>query len=377
MQALICDNGTGYLKVGWSSSNFPDLTVPCLIGRPNRHFQSLTGEMGREYVGHDAMKFGNSVDLFRPLEHGIIEDWEGMLKLWEYTFLDQMSFDFGNTRILLSEAPMNPVKNREVMCEHMFETFGFEGLKVEIQATLALYAQGLMTGLVVDSGEGVTHCIPIYKGSIINNAIERINVAGRTLTAYMLKLLGIRGYHFDYSFDFELVREIKEKSCFVSPNIKEDRELSRTTTALEQDFQLPDGSWVRVGRERFEAPEALFNPGLLQIDEPGFAELVFNSLMKAPIDNRKDLMKSIVMSGGSTMFPGMVNRVTKELKKLHKDYRERNRTIHEQEVPKVKIKVEDPPYRRYSVFIGAAAYANILQEQPEAWVSKADWEEKT
>lgn len=96
---------------------------------------------------------------------------------------------------MLTDPPLNPLNNRERMAEYMFEKFGFESIKIEYQATLALFARGLMTGVVLDSGEGVSHCIPIYDGKILDYAIKRVNIAGRRITDYLMRLLNIRGYN--------------------------------------------------------------------------------------------------------------------------------------------------------------------------------------
>ena len=125
---------------------------------------------------------------------------------------------------MLTEPPLNPLLNREKMAEYMFEKFSYEAIKIEYQATLALFARGLMTGVVMDSGEGVSHCIPIYDGKIEEHAIRRINIAGRRITDYLMRLLNIRGYnHLRTEYDHEIVRMIKEKYCYVSLNIREDR----------------------------------------------------------------------------------------------------------------------------------------------------------
>jgi len=293
-----------------------------------------------------------------------------MLKLWDYTFTDKMHIDCSSTNLLLTEAPLNPSSNRRTMAEIVFETFDFAGMKVELQATLALYAQGLMTGLIIDSGEGVTHCIPICEGNVFKSQIERIDIAGRDLTQYLLELLTRRGYNFNTSYDFEQVRDIKEATCFVSCNLEEDRELCKNTCAYDIDYKLPDGEWIRIGQERFEAVEALFKPHLIGRDEEGIAELVFRSVMKSPIDNRKALLASMILSGGTSMFPGMVDRLTGDIKNLYKQMRKQQNSIHGEKPTKVKIKIEDPPYRKFLVYMGGTAFARILQGKPEAWITK-------
>ena len=82
-------------------------------------------------------------------------------------------------------------------------------------------------------------------------------------------------------------------------------------------FQLPDGRVIKVGGERFEAPEALFQPHLINVEGVGVAELLFNTIQAADIDTRPEFYKHIVLSGGSTMYPGLPSRLERELKQLY------------------------------------------------------------
>jgi actin-related protein 2 len=125
-----------------------------------------------------------------------------------------------------------------------------------------LHTQGLLTGVVVDTGDGVTHVVPVYDGFVPQNLIRRLDVAGRHVTQYLNKLLMLRGYAFNSSADFDTVRQIKEKLCYVSSDIMQERKLAQETTCLMDTFTLPDGKVIKIGRERFEAPECLFNPSL-------------------------------------------------------------------------------------------------------------------
>ena len=217
-------------------------------------------------------------------------------------------------KILLTEPPMNPTKNREQLVETMFETYGFSATSVSIQAMLILYAQGLMTGVVVDTGDGVTHVIPVFDGFVPQHLIRRLDVAGRHITQYLIKLLMLRGYAFNRSADFETVRQIKEKLCYVASDIKLERKLAQETTCQMDSFTLPDGRVIKIGRERFEAPEALFNPSLIDSEKSGMADMVFEMIQEADIDTRVEYYKHIVLSGGSSMYPGLPTRLEKDIK---------------------------------------------------------------
>jgi actin-related protein 2 len=250
------------------------------------------------------------------MENGIVKKWDDMQHLWDYTFFEKMKIDPTGRKILLTEPPMNPLSNRERMCEVMFERYNFGGVYVAIQAVLALYAQGLSSGVVVDSGDGVTHIVPVYESVVLNHLTRRLDVAGRDVTRQLISLLLRRGYAFNRTADFETVRQIKEKLCYVSYDLALDQRLSEDTTVLVESYTLPDGRVIKIGSERFEAPECLFQPHLVDVEQPGIAEFLFNTIQSADVDVRSSLYKAIVLSGGSSMYPGLPSRLEKEIKQL-------------------------------------------------------------
>lgn len=250
------------------------------------------------------------------MENGIVKRWDDMQHLWDYTFYEKMHLDPTGRKILLTEPPLNPLKNREQMVEVMFDRYGFGGVYVAIQAVLALYAQGLSSGVVVDSGDGVTHIVPVYESTVLNHLTRRLDVAGRDVTRNLIALLLRRGYALNRTADFETVRQIKEKLCYVSYDLELDQKLSEETTVLVESYTLPDGRVIKVGSERFEAPECLFQPHLVDVEQPGMAEFLFNTIQAADVDVRSSLYKAIVLSGGSSMYPGLPSRLEKELKQL-------------------------------------------------------------
>lgn len=198
-----------------------------------------------------------STDLTQ-MENGIIKRWDDMQHLWNFTFFDKLKIDPSGRKILLTEPPLNPLKNRERMCEIMFEDYNFGGVYVAIQAVLALYAQGLSSGVVVDSGDGVTHIVPVYESTVLEHLTKRLDVAGRDVTRNLIALLLRRGYALNRTADFETVRQMKEKLCYVSYDLALDQKLAEDTTVLVESYTLPDGRVIKVGSERFEAPECLF-----------------------------------------------------------------------------------------------------------------------
>lgn len=304
-------------KVGYAGENFPRSIFPSLVGRPilraEEAFQEGV-ELKDIMCGDAAAAVRASLETSYPVTNGIIQNWDDMEELWKYTFEEKLAINPADHKILLTEPPLNPTKNREQMVERMFEKFNFGACNVSIQAMLTLYAQGLLTGVVVDSGDGVSHVIPVYDGFVPQNLIRRLDVAGRHLTRYLIKLLLLRGYAFNRTADFETVRQIKEKLCYVAHDIGMERRLAQETTVLEESYTLPDGRVIKLGRERFEAPEPLFDPSLVDVEAPGLGDMVFEMIQKSPMDCRTDYYKHIVLSGGTSMYPGFPTRLEKDIR---------------------------------------------------------------
>jgi actin-related protein 2 len=314
LPTIVCDNGTGFVKVGYAGHNFPSAIFPSMVGRPTLRAEEVVDDslqLKAIMCGSEAAAVRHSLEVTYPVENGIVRNWDDMEHLWNYTFHERLGIDPKGHKILLTEPPMNPLKNREKIVERIFEKYQFGAANVSIQAMLTLYAQGLLTGVVVDTGDGVTHVVPVYDGYVPQNLIRRLDVAGRHITQYMIKLLMLRGYAFNRTADFETVRQIKEKFCYVADDLTKERKLAQDTTCLMEKYTLPDGRVIKIGQERFEAPEALFNPSLIDSEKAGMADMVFEMIQDADLDTRSEYYKHIVLSGGSSMYPGLPTRLEK------------------------------------------------------------------
>lgn len=356
---IVCDNGSGMVKCGFSGDDAPRSVFPSIVGRPKTD-QAMLGAAKKDFfVGDDAQAKRGVLSIRYPIEHGVVTNWDDMEKIWSYTFYNEMRVNPEDHNVLLTEAPMNPKQNRERMTQIMFETFNVPAMYVGIQAVLSLYSSGRTTGIVLDSGDGVTHTVPIYEGYSLPHAIQRIDMAGRDMTEYMMKLLMESGRTFTTSAEKEIVRSVKEQLTYVALDFEEEM-TNASKQPIDKEFELPDGTTMVVGTQQFRVPEALFKPSLIGLEGDGFADMTYKSIQKCDIDVRRDLYGNVVLSGGTTMYKGLPQRLEKELGNLAPS--------------SVKPKVVAPPERKYSVWIGGSILSSLTTFQNQ-WVLKREYDE--
>ncbi|CDW84237.1 actin i [Stylonychia lemnae] len=360
-QTCVIDNGSGVVKAGFSGEDAPRAIFPSIVGRPKNSSALIGVDSATEYLGDEAQQKRGVLKIFYPIEHGIVKDWDDMEKIWNHTFYVELRVSPDEHPVLLTEAPLNPKINREKMTQIMFETFNVPALYVAIQAVLSLYSAGRTTGIVCDAGDGVTHTVPIYEGFSIPHAVQRIQLAGRDLTMFMAKLLTERGYVFTSSAEMEIVRDIKEKLCFVALDYESALKQSHDSTEFDKIYELPNGEVINIGNERFRCPEYLFKP--LEMNGSEFTsiqDLTSDSIQLCDVDIRRNLYQNIILSGGTTMYEGIGERLLKEI---------------EDRAPKsITVKVIADPDRRLAVWRGGSLLTS-LSTFDSMWITKQDYDE--
>ena len=360
--AVVLDNGSGVVKSGFAGDEAPRSVFPTVIGRARNAAPGAP-----PLVGDEALKSTERLTITYPLEHGIVHDWDDMERIWRQCYRD-LGVDPANQALLATEAPMNPKANREKMLQVFFESMNVPAAHIQIQAVLALYSNGRTEGLVVDSGDGVSHIVPIYESRTIPSAIRRLDLAGRDLTEWMMELLNDETERpFTTSKDREIARSLKEEKdlCYVAQDFQEEMDKTEDAEAckgIAKEVTLPDGQKVTLARSRFCCPELLFQPAIADKTCQPIHMAVKSAVEECPIDIRRALLNNILLSGGSTMFPGMEQRMTKEVRAL---------------VPQRSqddVRVIAPGERKYSIWMGGAILSSLTSFGQE-WITRQEYDE--
>jgi len=295
---------------------------------------------------------------------------------WEHCIFRYLRCEPEDHYFLLTEPPLNAPENREFTAEVMFETFNVPGLYIAVQAVLALAAswtskqvsERTLTGTVIDSGDGVTHVIPVAEGYVIGSSIKHIPIAGKDITGFIQQLMLEReGSSIPSADRFEVARRVKEQYCYVCPDLvkefkrydQEKDKWIKTLTEAERNNKKP--FTYDVGYERFLAPEIFFNPDIYSSDFlTPLPKVVDDTIQSCPIDNRRGLYKNIVLSGGSTLFKDLGKRIQRDLKRTVDLRIKRSEQLSGGLIKStpVDVNVITHPMQRYAVWFGGSMLAS-------------------
>ena len=366
---IIIDIGSGEVKAGFSGEEKPKVIFKNYIGEPKfkrvlRTFNNEKQEKSESYMGEDCDKYMGLIKLRFPVKHGQFQNDQDILTVFNhlYSKLGINSQEIKEHPVLVSEPLLNPYTNREKIAYSLFDNLGVPALFFASQPILSLFSTSNTSGVVLESGDGVTQSSVVYEGYSIPSSYERYNYGGADVTEYLKNLLKKRGYHFYNSTEFRLINEIKENLCFCfGGNFKND--FGDSKKALNQNminYYLPDGSSISVGDERILATEILFNPEIIGKEYLSLPDMIISSVNKVDVQVRQKSYENIFLSGGNTAFNGLNEQLNSELKnKLTKN---------------TKINIQKSENPQYSCWIGGNIIS-ILEIFKKMWVTRNDWNE--
>ncbi|XP_060604343.1 actin-related protein 3 isoform X2 [Ruditapes philippinarum] len=398
LPAVVIDNGTGYTKMGYAGNTEPQFIIPSAIAVKetasvgNKSISRL-GKGVEDldfFIGDEALN-ATSYAVKWPIRHGIVDDWDLMERFWEQAIFKYLRSEPEDHYFLLTEPPLNTPENREYTAEIMFESFNVPGLYIAVQAVLALAAswtsrqvgERTLTGTVIDSGDGVTHVIPVAEGYVIGSCIKHIPIAGRDITYFIQQLLREREVGIPPEQSLETAKAIKERFSYVCPDIakefaKYDQDPSKWMKKFEGMNSINKQKFaVDVGYERFLGPEIFFHP---EFSNPDFttpiSEVVDTVIQQSPIDVRRGLYKNIVLSGGSTMFKDFGRKLQRDVKRVVDGRLKVSEELSGGRIkPKpIDVQVITHHMQRYAVWFGGS----MLASTPEFYQvchTKADYDE--
>jgi len=391
---VVIDNGTGYTKMGYAGNYEPNFIVPSLISIADEKKGTKKDACGDLdfFIGADAVEKRLNYNVDYPIRHGIIDNWDNMEKYWQRCIYQYLCCDPEEHYMLLTEPPLNTPENREYTAEIMFETFNVPGLYIAVQAVLALCASLLtkndksgknaVTGTVIDSGDGVTHIIPVVEGYVIGSCIKHIPLAGRDVTNFIVEQLRNRNEPIPPEDTLNVAKKIKESFCYVCPDVvneykKYDTDPSRFRVYKGTNSKTGQEYKIDVGYERFLGPEIFFSPEIFSSDfTTPLPNVVDQTIQQCPIDTRRSLYNYITLSGGSTMYKHFVNRLSRDIKKCCSDrYDQTKARFPNTDIKKVVANVVTHPFQRFAVWFGGS----MLASQPEFlsyFHTKKDYQEQ-
>ena len=355
---IVIDNGSNTMKVGFSGDDVPRTEFKTIHGEP-RYNASYTCFGHIEYVGDEVLKKRRILNVVNPIERGEIINFHAMEKIWHYTFYNELREAPEEYPVFMTENPTTSKQEREKMTEIMFEYFNTPAFYIGKQGVLSLYSIGKLTGTVINSGHGCTCCVPVEDGFMINNAVGRIDFGGKDVTDLLMNKLNENRYTSKTPINEDIVNKIKETFCYVSDDYQ--NEIKKDLKEIEQQYTLPDGEVISIGKELFEIPEILFQSTLFENSFNGIHELINYSLMKCNNNIRNELFENIVITGGNSLIKNFDKRLKNELKKI---------PFSPTNINFIEIKTNE---RKYSDWLGGSIFAYYLPSN--IWIMKEEYDE--
>lgn len=370
---IVLDNGSGFIKVGFSGEDAPRAVLPTAITLVNAEAREdepdqQAQKKSQTYYGEEAVRhLSDRADMTQPVQRGEIlmdQSKEALADLWEYTFRTQLGIEQEELPILIADPlPLGQktYPSRQWMTEIMFERLKVKSLAIFNTAVLSLFSTGRTRGLVVESGEGLTQAVPVFEGYAIPHAIFSMDVAGQDITGCVKQAMLHERDGQRYAVDDYVMRALKERVCTVAPSYNASVRAFDDADDEAKSFELPDKNIIQVStRVRTSAPEILFGNG--DPSAPSVQKICIDAIETCDSDFQMDLVRSLVVAGGTSMLPGLAPRMMTEVSsRLSADL-----------ASQVGICVDSQ--RRYAAWIGGSMFASLSTFDQVA-ITKQEYEE--
>ena len=356
----VIDNGSGYMKAGFSGEEAPKVMFPTMVGKTKVEGIYVGDEKKESIIGSEAEKKFGILNISYPIQGGIIVNWDEMERIWANTFYGELKISPEEHNLLLSESPFITRKDREKMLEMMFETFNCASTYLVAQSVLAAYSVGKSTGISIDCGHTSLNFAPIYEGFLQRHCVQHIPIAGKDINDILINLLIKNGQVIDSKMQKQSIIKAKESFCFLRHD-NED-EIEKKKEEETKDWELPDKKKITISKERYQATEVIFDPKQFGYDYPNFQELFKKTVKSIDSDLREIMLANIIFNGGTTLIKGFKNRVTQEIEQAGQDY-------------EFKKKVHTYPEAQFMAWLGGSILTSLTNFE-NLWITKAEYKEE-
>ena len=356
----VIDNGSGYMKAGFSGEEAPKVMFPTMVGKTKVEGIYVGDEKKESIIGSEAEKKFGILDISYPIQGGTIVNWDEMERIWANTFYGELKISPEEHNLLLSESPFITRKDREKMLEMMFETFNCASTYLVAQSVLAAYSVGKSTGISIDCGHTSLNFAPIYEGFLQRHCVQHIPIAGKDINDILINLLIKNGQVIDSKMQKQSIIKAKESFCFLRHDNEDEIEKKKEEETKE--WELPDKKKIIINKERFQATEVIFDPKQFGYDYPNFQELFKKTVKSIDSDLREIMLANIIFNGGTTLIKGFKSRVTQEIEQAGQDY-------------EFKKKVHTYPEAQFMAWLGGSILTSLTNFE-NLWITKAEYKEE-
>ena len=359
----VIDNGSGYMKAGFSGEEAPKIMFPTMVGKTKVEGIYVGDEKKESIIGSEAEKKFGILDISYPIQGGVIVNWDEMERIWTNTFYGELKISPEEHNLLLTESPFITRKDREKMLEMMFETFNCASTYLAAQSVLAAYSVGKSTGISIDCGHTSLNFAPIYEGFLHRHCVQHIPIGGKDINDLLVNLLMKNGQVIESKMQKQSIIKAKELYCYFAQNYEsEENEFNNIKEEETKEWELPDKRKIKIGKERYQSSEILFDPKKYGYEYDNFQELFKKTVKSIDSDLREIMLANIIFNGGTTLIKGFKNRVSHEIEEAGKDY-------------EFKKKVHTYPEAQFMAWIGGSILTSLSNFE-NLWITKAEYKEE-